>query len=170
MWCWILYSVFAPCFWLQCPRSKSAVEKDNSAVHCGRVNSRGKLLMLLGFNVWLIKVLQRWTHFTCTYFGNMFPKISISGVVLQEPQLLEDGGIHGSAVSCTLELLGIVCFGLGNMRVWVCGVHTLHKVRNTRRGGLLFFAPPCSTWVFLTLWCKKNGWKNWCLHWHYISA
>lgn len=25
------------------------------------------------------------------------------------------------------------------------------KVRNCKKGGLLFFAPPCSTWVFLTL-------------------
>lgn len=31
------------------------------------------------------------------------------------------------------------------------------QVRNTRKGGLLFFAPPCSTWVFLTLICKLNS-------------
>ena len=62
----------------------------------------------------------------------MFPKISISGVVLQEPQLLEDGGVHGSAVSCTLELLGIVCLG------WVTCVFEFvgftHSTRYATRG------------------------------------
>lgn len=29
------------------------------------------------------------------------------------------------------------------------------QVRNTRKGGLLFVAPPCSTWVFMPLSCNE---------------
>ncbi|CAL1172971.1 unnamed protein product [Cladocopium goreaui] len=45
----------------------------------------------------------------------------------------------------------------------------LAAVRNTRRGGLLFFAPPCSTWVFLSspstgrTWISPEGFRTRCV-------
>ena len=35
-----------------------------------------------------------------------------------------------------------------------------YKVRNTRVGGLLVCAPPCSTWVFLSSCSTGRGWSN----------
>ena len=40
-------------------------------------------------------------------------------------------------------------------------------MRNTKKNGLLFFAPPCSTWVFMHLTCKLLSRVKWyVISWH----
>ena len=60
------------------------------------------------------------------------------GQLLEEPRPDADGGI------CE-------CLGCGLVLIIICALSTLAEVRNTKRGGLLMLAPPCSTWIFLTL-------------------
>ncbi len=77
--------------------------------------------------------------------------IAIWGSLLKESWPSTDDRFHSDTCGSTLDLANqfLLQFGLQHLKVdaiWVCV-----KVRNMKKGGLLFVAPPCSTWVFLTL-------------------
>ncbi len=92
--------------------------------------------------------------------------LPISGEILSQPQLPTHCGFCSGAGSSFLVWMTVVfrvlfyiielwytswsgwdMFSQKPNKMW----NTTHKVRNLRRGGVLFLAPPCSTWVFLTL-------------------
>ena len=66
------------------------------------------------------------------------------GSILWEPQSASDNWpTDDTCSSSTLRACVHLCSSLPNSPT--------SQVRNMRRGGLLFLAPPCSTWIFLNL-------------------
>lgn len=70
--------------------------------------------------------------------------LSTGGDIQWKPQPLQDSGLCGSAGSCALS----------------CGLlRSSSEVWNTRPGGILVFAPPCATWVFLSSSATGRSWS-----------
>lgn len=92
---------------------------------------------------------------------------SHSGSVQQEPQLTSNSGISRSA-GCSVLATCWSYLPLASCSSFVLEfVGTSDEVRNCKKNSLLFFAPPCSTWVFLMLCCNSRSnmcGKNMFLH------
>lgn len=77
--------------------------------------------------------------------------------VLKEPRLYTYCGIYCSPWSCDhlSDAFDVVTCWVGHWEpviyVTLYATFPVNEVRNMRRGGLLVFAPPCSSWVFLLL-------------------
>lgn len=93
---------------------------------------------------------------------------SMWGALQRQPQLDEDyrvryhtDGRTSSTIWCgwLLPPLHSPLHSTLNYQSWHPGLFG-YKVRNTRVGGLLVCAPPCSTWVFLSSSSTGRGWSN----------
>ena len=89
---------------------------------------------------------------------------SMWGSLQWQPQLDEDCWIHHHTDGCTLSTIwcgGWLLPPLHSTNLSILTPRVMwDKVRNTRVGGLLVCAPPCSTWVFLSSFSTGRGWSN----------
>ena len=100
-----------------------------------------------------------------SFFETLIPNDPL-GFVFEEPQFSSDGGIPCSTCCSHLALVVTVAYQPHSCACEHCWTDSLKKktfikVRNTRKGGLLCFAPPCATWVFLTLVCISFRMESW---------
>ena len=72
------------------------------------------------------------------------------GMLFEEPQLPTHSGLSGHFGGCVL-VFALVWEWHGIDHGLNLGEVGYTQVRNCKKGALLFWAPPCSTWVFLNL-------------------